>query len=122
MITSQSTPRQVTGRDVELQSYSALQNNDALSESVLGLMLTGTSTRDYGKVLDEFSGGMGPSKSSVQQVHQKFDLLKVLLTSDSFQSSILQAYHAICRAQTEVWRPESVRDIPEQRQWRDPDI
>lgn len=45
------------GRDVALQSYSALQNYDALSEKVLGLMLTGTSTRDYGNVLDELSGG-----------------------------------------------------------------
>lgn len=55
------------GKDVELQSYAALQNYDALSDKVLGLMLRGTSTRDYSGALDELSGGMGLSKSSVSE-------------------------------------------------------
>ena len=53
------------GKDVELQTYLALQNYDALSEKVMGQMLTGTSTRDYDSVLEELSGGMGLKKSSV---------------------------------------------------------
>lgn len=55
------------GRDVELQSYLALQNYDALSEKVMSQMLTGTSTRDYTKVVEELSGGMGLAKSSVSE-------------------------------------------------------
>lgn len=53
------------GEELELQSYLALQNYDALSEKVMSQMLTGTSTRDYDSVLDELSGGLGLSKSSV---------------------------------------------------------
>lgn len=53
------------GKDVELQAYLALQNYDALSEKVMGQMLTGTSTRDYGAALEELSGGMGLTKSAV---------------------------------------------------------
>ena len=55
------------GQEVELQTYLALQNYDALSNKVMGQMLTGTSTRDYGAVLDELSGGLGLSKSSVSE-------------------------------------------------------
>lgn len=43
----------------------ALQNYDALSEKVMGQMLTGTSTRDYTKVVEELAGGMGLEKSSL---------------------------------------------------------
>lgn len=55
------------GQELELQTYLALQNYDALSSKVMGQMLTGTSTRDYGKVIEELSGGMGLSKSSVSE-------------------------------------------------------
>lgn len=55
------------GEEVELQTYLALQNYDALSSKVMGQMLTGTSTRDYDKVLEELSGGMGLKKSSVSE-------------------------------------------------------
>ena len=55
------------GQEVELQTYLALQNYDALSNKVMGQLLTGTSTRDYGAVLEEFSGGLGLSKSSVSE-------------------------------------------------------
>lgn len=55
------------GEEVELQTYLALQNYDALSSKVMGQMLTGTSTRDYDKVIEELSGGMGLSKSSVSE-------------------------------------------------------
>lgn len=55
------------GKDIELQTYRALQNYDALSEKVMGQMLTGTSTRDYGSVLEDLSGGMGLSKSTVSE-------------------------------------------------------
>jgi putative transposase len=55
------------GKDIELQSYLALQNYDALSDTVMGKMLAGTSTRDYSAVLEELSGGMGLAKSTVSQ-------------------------------------------------------
>lgn len=55
------------GQEVELETYSALQGYDVLSERVLGHMLAGVSTRDYDSVLDEISGGLGLSKSSVSE-------------------------------------------------------
>lgn len=55
------------GEEVELQTYLALQNYDALSSKVMGQMLAGTSTRDYDKVIEELSGGVGLKKSSVSE-------------------------------------------------------
>lgn len=55
------------GQEVELETYSALQGFDVLSDRVLGHMLAGVSTRDYDSVLDEISGGIGLSKSSVSE-------------------------------------------------------
>lgn len=55
------------GKDIELETYSALQGYDVLSSRVLGHMVAGVSTRDYDSVLDEISGGLGLSKSSVSE-------------------------------------------------------
>jgi len=56
-----------SGEEVELETYSALQGFDVLSDRVLGHMIAGVSTRDYDSVLDEISGGLGLSKSSVSE-------------------------------------------------------
>jgi transposase-like protein len=55
------------GKDVELQSYAALQGFDLLQDRVLNHMLRGVSTRDYEPLLDEVSGGLGLKKSSVSK-------------------------------------------------------
>lgn len=55
-------------KEVELNSYSALQSYDMLQDRVMGHMLHGVSTRDYNKLVEEVSGGVGLSKSSVSRV------------------------------------------------------
>jgi putative transposase len=55
------------GQEVELSTYAALQGYDILSKQVQAHMLAGVSTRDYDAVLDEISGGLGLSKSSVSE-------------------------------------------------------
>src|ERR1041385_9538300 len=46
------------GKEVELESYQALQGYDLLQERVLKHMLSGVSTRGYEPLLDEISGGL----------------------------------------------------------------
>ena len=60
-----------SGEEVALDTYSALQGYDVLSERVLGHMVAGVSTRDYDSVLDEISGGLGLSKSAVSEAFIK---------------------------------------------------
>lgn len=55
------------GKDVELQSYAALQGFDLLQDRVLKQMVSGVSTRDYDGLLKEVSGGLGLKKSSVSK-------------------------------------------------------
>lgn len=55
------------GKDVELQSYAALQGFDMLKDSVLKHMMSGVSTRNYDGLLEEVSGGLGLKKSSVSK-------------------------------------------------------
>lgn len=55
----------LAGEEVELKSYAALQSYDLLCERVMKHMLAGVSTRNYEPLLDEVSGSMGLSKSSV---------------------------------------------------------
>lgn len=55
-------------KEVELNSYNALQSYDLLQDRVMGHMLHGVSTRDYNKLIEEVSGGVGLSKSSVSRV------------------------------------------------------
>lgn len=55
------------GKEVELQSYAALQGFDLLQERVLKHMMSGVSTRQYDGLLDEVSGGLGLKKSSVSK-------------------------------------------------------
>jgi putative transposase len=55
------------GKEVELQSYQALQGFDLLQEKVLKHMVAGVSTRDYEGLLSEVSGGLGLKKSSVSK-------------------------------------------------------
>lgn len=55
-------------KEVELKSYNALQSYDMLQDRVMGHMLHGVSTRDYNKLIEEVSGGVGLSKSSVSRV------------------------------------------------------
>ena len=47
------------GTEVELESYGALQSFDLLCDKVMAHMISGVSTRDYDKLLDEVSGGVG---------------------------------------------------------------
>jgi len=55
------------GKDVELDSYRALQGFDLLQERVLQQMVKGVSTRDYEPLLKEVSGGLGLKKTSVSK-------------------------------------------------------
>jgi putative transposase len=55
-------------REVNLNSYNALQSYDLLQDRVIGHMLHGVSSRDYNKLVEEVSGGVGLSKSSVSRV------------------------------------------------------
>lgn len=55
------------GKDVELQSYAALQSFDLLQDRVMKQMMAGVSTRRYDGLLDEVSGGLGLKKASVSK-------------------------------------------------------
>jgi putative transposase len=55
------------GEEVELKSYSALQDYDLLCERVMKHMISGVSTRDYNGLLTELEGGLGLKKSSVSK-------------------------------------------------------
>jgi transposase-like protein len=55
------------GKDVELQTYAALQGFDLLQDRVLKHMVRGVSTRSYDGLLKEVSGGLGLKKSSVSK-------------------------------------------------------
>lgn len=59
------------GAEVELESYSALQGFDLLSETVMKHMLSGVSTRDYEPLLEEIQNGTGLSKSTVSKVFKQ---------------------------------------------------
>lgn len=58
-------------KEVELKSYNALQSYDLLQDRVMGHMLHGVSTRDYNKLIEDVSGGVGLSKTSVCRVFRK---------------------------------------------------
>jgi putative transposase len=55
------------GEEVELKSYSALQDYDLLCEKVMKHMISGVSTRDYNGLLSEIKNGLGLKKSSVSK-------------------------------------------------------
>jgi putative transposase len=55
------------GQEVQLESYRRLQNWDVLTPRIIEYMLRGVSTRDYDPLLEEISGGLGLSKSSVSR-------------------------------------------------------
>jgi putative transposase len=55
------------GKEVELETYAALQGFDLLQERVLKHMMSGVSTRNYDGLLEEVSGGLGLKKSSVSK-------------------------------------------------------
>ena len=59
------------GGEQQLQTYSALQNYDLLCERVISHMLSGVSTRDYERLLDDVAGGVGLKKSSVSKAFVK---------------------------------------------------
>lgn len=59
------------GKEIELETYKALQAYDVLCERVLGHMIAGVSTRDYDGLLDDVSGGVGLKKSSVSSAFVK---------------------------------------------------
>jgi putative transposase len=54
-------------QEVPLESYKGLRQSDLLTARVLDCMVRGLSTRDYDELLDEISGGLGLSKSSVSR-------------------------------------------------------
>jgi len=59
------------GKEIELETYKALQSYDVLCERVLGHMIAGVSTRDYDGLLEDVSGGVGLKKSSVSSAFVK---------------------------------------------------
>lgn len=54
-------------REIPLESYQALRRADLLTARVLSCMVKGLSTRSYDDLLDEISGGLGLSKSTVSR-------------------------------------------------------
>ncbi len=71
-------------REVPLESYQALRRGDLLTTRVLDCMVRGLSTRSYDELLDEISGGLGLSKSSVSRafVSASREALEQLQTRD----------------------------------------
>ena len=61
-------------KEVQLESYSALQDYDLLCEKVMKHMLSGVSTRDYEGVLDEITNSTGLKKSSVSKAFKEGSL------------------------------------------------
>ena len=59
------------GKEVELESYGALQSFDLLCDKVMAHMLSGVSTRNYDGLLDEVAGSTGLKKSSVSKAFKK---------------------------------------------------
>jgi len=59
------------GKEVELESYGALQSFDLLCDKVMAHMLGGVSTRNYEGLLDEVAGSTGLSKSSVSKAFKQ---------------------------------------------------
>jgi len=59
------------GKEVQLDSYQALQKFDLMCDKVMKYMLAGVSTRNYSDLLDEIEGGLGLKKSSVSRVFAK---------------------------------------------------
>ncbi len=55
-------------KEVELNTYKALQDYDMLQGKVMNHMLHGVSTRNYNHLIKEVSQGVGLSKSSVSRV------------------------------------------------------
>ena len=60
-----------SGHEVRLKSYSALQGYDILCDRVLRHAMSGVSSRNYSHLLDDISGGIGLSKSSVSRAFNK---------------------------------------------------
>lgn len=69
-----------SGKDVELNSYAALQEYDLLQDRVVKHMMSGVSTRSYDGLLDEVAGGMGLQKSAVSKafVHGSKEALDLI--------------------------------------------
>lgn len=59
------------GQDVELVSYTALQDYDMLCDRVMKHMIAGVSTRDYDGLLEDVENGLGLKKSSVSKAFVK---------------------------------------------------
>ena len=59
------------GEEINLESYSALQDYDLLCERVMKHMLSGVSTRNYNGLLDEISNSTGLKKSSVSKAFKE---------------------------------------------------
>lgn len=55
------------GAELELETYGALKDREALTARIKGHMLSGVSTRDYGSLLEEMTGGLGLAKSTVSE-------------------------------------------------------
>ena len=59
------------GHDVCLNTYSALQSYDMVSDKILSHIMRGVSSRNYRGLLDDISGGTGLSKSAVSKAFVK---------------------------------------------------
>ena len=55
------------GAEVEVPAYTAMRNEDRLSERILELMMRGVSTRSCGAIITEAAEACGVSKSSVSR-------------------------------------------------------
>jgi transposase-like protein len=59
------------GREIDLDSYEALQDYDLLSKKITNFMLEGVSTRSYENLLEEVQDGVGLKKSTVSKAFKK---------------------------------------------------
>lgn len=55
------------GGEVDIPAYEAMQDDSALSERMLSILMRGVSTRNYADVIGEMSDSVGVSKSSVSR-------------------------------------------------------
>lgn len=59
--------RHKTEGEVKVPAYEALRNDAGVAQHMLGALMRGVSTRDYGEVLPEMAASVGLSKSAVSR-------------------------------------------------------
>ena len=63
--------KELGGSEIKLKSYSSLQSYDIICDKVLSYAMSGVSSRNYNRLLDDIVGGTGLSKSTVSRAFNK---------------------------------------------------